>query len=298
MNEQIAKQKGVNELIIYAPAKINLFLDVLSKRADGYHEIDTIMAPVHLFDKITVQETVGYGTINVFCDVDTIPQGEKNIAYKSAKAIYQKLNKKNYHTNIIIEKRIPSAAGLAGGSADAAAVIKAINQINNSCLSTETLLQIGKHIGADVPFCIMNQTMRAGGIGDKLTPTSALPFCWFIIAQDGAGIETKKAYQEIDQLEKKQSPNINHLLAAINAKELSQIGKYVYNIFEEIVFPQRPAAAALKEFFITHGCLFSLMSGSGTAVYAAYATKQEALDAAKELKHKNCPNVFVCESIE
>ncbi|MCI8331489.1 MAG: 4-(cytidine 5'-diphospho)-2-C-methyl-D-erythritol kinase [Clostridiales bacterium] len=298
MNQQHSTDFKSSELIVYAPAKINLFLDVLSKRPDGYHEIDTVMAPVALFDKITVRQKAGQGTIHVCCDISTIPQEQDNIAYKAANVIYQKLNKIDYDTQIIIEKNIPSEAGLAGGSADAAAVMRAINQINGSPLSTDTLVTLGSTIGADVPFCVINKTMRACGIGESMTSVSSLPACWFVIAKDGKGIQTKKAYQEIDQLKEKKSSTIDQLLNALTSKHFSEIGKYVYNIFEEIVLPKRPAAAALKTFFINHGCLFSLMSGSGTAIYAAYKTEQEALHVAKELRHRNCPEIFVCKSME
>ena len=294
---KVISKKETKELTVYAPAKINLYLDVLNRRADGYHEIDTIMSPICLFDKITVQEKPGHGNIDVSCNIITIPQGQENIAYKSAEAIYQKLNKFDYDTKIIIEKRIPSDAGLAGGSADAAAVLRAINQINGTSLSNETLIKIGSTIGADVPFCIMNQTMRAYGIGEKMTPVSALPSCWFVIAKDGPGIQTKKAYQEIDKLNNNQSPNITQLLDALTSNHLQKIGKHVYNIFEEVIFPMRPAAAALKKFFVANNCLFSLMSGSGTAVYAAYNTEKEAVSVANKLKQKKCSEVFVCESM-
>ena len=273
----------MKNITVCAPAKINLFLDVTAKRHDGYHNIVSVMHPVTLSDTVSITQENGENAIRITCDKKNIPLSEDNIAYKAAELFYQTCGIKNYRTHVHIQKSIPVAAGLAGGSTDAAAVLIALNQINHAALNEEALCTLGANIGADVPFCIVKRPMLTTGIGNQFTDIPPLPDCFLIIAKSGKGVSTKEAYNEIDRIGCAVHKDVSGIMQAMKNKDLPQIGANAYNLFEQAILPLHPQGQQLKNFFQRNGAVFSLMSGSGPAVFAIYMDRNTAEKVQTEL---------------
>ncbi len=258
-----------------AYAKINLFLDIESKRADGYHNIISVMQSVSLCDTVTVEYCESADkSIKITCDDPTIPLGEKNIAYKAAN-LFLDSGKVKIH----ISKRIPAAAGLAGGSTDAAAVLTLLNELTGNNKSTDELLSIGAKIGADVPFCIAGGTKLTLGIGEKLTDFKPLPSCYIVISKMGDGVSTPEAYSMLDRLFdnfENYSPR-KDLLDLLGEND----ARGMFNIFESAVIPCRPAVQTIKDTLTEYGAEFAMMSGSGPSVFGIFSSKEKA-SAARE----------------
>ena len=284
----------MKEITIQAPAKINLFLEVLGKRGDGYHEIETVMAPVGLFDQIIVRQGTGKPGLSLSCSADFLACDSRNIAYRAAQAVYSHLGITDFQTEIIIEKKISVGAGLAGGSTDAAAVLLAVNELNGSKLTRRDLLRLGAALGADVPFCMTGKSMLARGIGERMSPAPQLPPCFLIIAKDGSGASTKEAYAALDAIKRGRPHRADALIAAMQENNLQEMGRWIYNAFEEVVLPIRPKAAALKAYLLKQDCVFAQMSGSGTAVFAVFDQYETARRALNRLQAKGCPEAVLC----
>ncbi len=261
-----------------AYAKINLFLDIDSKRDDGYHNIISVMQGVSLCDTVTVEYTESeQKVIKICCDNPEIPLGEKNIAYKAAELF---LN--SGEVQIHIEKRIPAAAGLAGGSTDAAAVLTLLNEFTGNKKSTDELLSIGAKIGADVPFCISGGTKLALGIGEKLTDFKPIPSCYIVISKMGDGVSTPKAYSMLDDMfDNFTNYQPNKELLALLEKGSCYNG--MFNVFESVVIPERPAVQKIKDTMLKYGAEFSMMSGSGPSVFGIFLSEEKATDARNAL---------------
>lgn len=257
-----------------AYAKINLFLDIESKRADGYHNIISVMQSISLCDTVTVEYCDSVNkSIQISCDNPEIPLGEKNIAYKAADLFLE-----SGHVKIHIEKRIPEAAGLAGGSTDAAAVITLLNKLTGNKKTTDELLSIGAKIGADVPFCIAGGTKLTLGIGEKLTDFKPLPSCYIVISKMGDGVSTPKAYSMLDGMFNNFENYIPRKdLLALLEKETDLSG--MFNIFESAVIPCRPNVQKIKDTLTEHKADFSMMSGSGPSVFGVFSSKENAAAA-------------------
>lgn len=284
----------MKKIMILAPAKINLFLDITGKKADGYHEILSVMQSVDLYDKVFLSLNDS-GVINVDCTEADIPNGEGNIAYKAAKLFFSLLGDPSQGCDILIQKNIPHAAGLAGGSTDAAAVLIGLNSLFDNRFTQSFLAENSVTIGADVPFCIIKGTQMASGIGEILSPLSSMPECYIIIAKSGEGVSTKEAYAAIDQ-----SPcekhDISPLIDGLGSGDLVKICKNTFNAFENIILPRHEGARRIKSTLEKHGALTSLMSGSGPSVFGIFNDRQKALDAADELNNMNI-HANICKPI-
>lgn len=265
---------------VKAYAKINLMLDIISTRKDGYHDLFMIMQSINLYDTVTISETKSK-KITITCNIDDIPLDEKNIAYKAADAFFKANKIKNKGINIDIVKRIPHQAGLAGGSADGAAVLVALNELLGTNLSDDELCDIGVKIGADVPFCIKGGTLLAQGIGDVLHKVKPLRKCFILIAKPDYGVNTGKAYALFDSNGKIHTPDKFGMLCAMQNRDLNEICAKMENVFEQFI--EVPNKVDIKEVMRNNGALGVCMSGSGPTVFAIFDEKEKAEKAGNEL---------------
>ncbi len=274
-----------------AYAKINLHLDVLSRYRDGYHEVFTVMQSLSLCDDIKITIDGTFIGIRVVCDDIGVPTDEKNIVCRAAKMFFDEIGKElDKGLTIEIKKRIPVSAGLGGGSADAGAVLYALNELFDMPLSREKLLELGGAIGADVPFCMTGGCVYAKGKGDVLHEIFPMPECFIVVARGGEGVSTPLAYAALDKKYNNFSRdsycphNAEPLLDAIRENSLVGVAENLYNVFEDAIFPDRPIAKAIKESLLENGALGALMSGSGTAVFGIFDSIDTADKAAKKIK--------------
>ncbi len=268
------------EVKINAYAKINLMLDIINKRTDGYHDLFMIMQSVSAHDVITVSEDRSR-SISITCSKPGIPLDERNICWKSASEFFKYTKKKNKGIKIDIKKNIPHAAGLAGGSADGAAVIKALNEIYKTGLSDEELCKIGVKVGADLPFCITGGTLLAQGIGDKLSRVKPLKKCFIVLAKPDFDVNTGAAYSQFDKFGKTRTPDKFGMLCAIQSGSLTAVCSKLENVFEQFI--EVPRRVDIKEIMKQNGALGVCMSGSGPTVFGIYEEKQAAENACREL---------------
>ncbi len=283
------------EITLKARAKINLVLEVTGKRKDGYHDIKTIMQSLGLCDTVTVSVGGGKGKTELKCSYEGIPTDERNLAYQAAKAFYESTGVPFNGLRIYIEKRIPAEAGLAGGSTDAAAVIKALDIIHKTGLSKEKLCETGLKIGADVPYCIMGGTMLAEGIGEKLTPLPDMPPCHVVVCKPPFGISTAKAYKKIDSVNGLQKPDTAAFIQALKAKDIGRIGKLLSNQFEEAA-SEHKELPEIKSVMTGNGALGALMSGSGPAIFGLFPDEVFAKEAFDAL-HEKYPDTFLTKTV-
>lgn len=265
---------------VKAYAKINLMLDIISTRKDGYHDLFMIMQSINLYDTVTISETKSK-KITITCNIDDIPLDEKNIAYKAADAFFKANKIKNKGINIDIVKRIPHQAGLAGGSADGAAVLVALNELLGTNLSDDELCDIGVKIGADVPFCIKGGTLLAQGIGDVLHKVKPLRKCFILIAKPDYGVNTGKAYALFDSNGKIHTPDKFGMLCAMQNRDLNEICAKMENVFEQFI--EVPNKVDIKEVMRNNSALGVCMSGSGPTVFGIFDEKEKAEKAGNEL---------------
>lgn len=288
----------MKKLSVLAPAKINLYLDVCGKRADGYHDIASVMQSVSLFDRLTViqNEQAKGQTISLSCRNPEIPTDESNLVYRAALRFFEKTKIRDYDVSFVLEKKIPSEAGLGGGSSDAAATLLALNRLYQTELSLETLYAIGATIGADVPFCIKKGTVYTTGIGEQMQSAPPMPDCVFLIAKPkGKGINTAEAYRAIDLLPLN-TPQVafRDFQDTLASCDLLRMSKLLYNKFE-LVTPPMIGSADLKQLFLKTGAYGALMSGSGSAVFAIYPDIAAARTAAEVLSET--VDLFLCTPV-
>ena len=279
---------------VNAYAKINLMLDILSLRTDGYHELFMIMQSVGVYDTVTVEKIKGRA-IEITCSLPDIPTDEHNIAHKAAVAFFKANKIRSRGIRIDIVKRIPHAAGLAGGSADGAAVIVALNEIYKTGLTTDELCKIGAQIGADVPFCIRGGTLLAQGIGDVLSTVKPLKKCYIVLAKPDFGVNTGKAYAAFDEHGKNHSPDQFGMLCAIQSRDLVHICSKLENVFEQFI--EVPQRALMKDTMRANGAIGACMSGSGPTVYGIFETRENAEKAAQELQ-QYAKDICVCTPVK
>lgn len=265
-----------------APAKINLALDVLKKRPDGYHEVSTIMQSIPLYDSMALK-LLENDEIIVTTDSNLVPSGESNIVYKTARLI-----KDTYEiedgVEIQIEKNIPVAAGLAGGSTDAAAAIKLLDRAFNLRLSKEEMYNTAKQIGADVSFCIDGGTALAQGIGDVIIPIAKIPDCYILIVKPDVCVSTKEIYEELDLNAIVERPDIKGIIQAIENNDLKAMSTKLCNVMENVTIKKYPLINNLKEKLLEYGALGSLMSGSGPSVFGIFDYPDKVNIAYKNMK--------------
>lgn len=277
-----------------AMAKINLGLDVVRKREDGYHEVRMIMQTIRMFDRVTVYR-IPEPEIRISSNLHFLPVNENNIAYKAARMMLESQPVRG-GVSISLQKRIPVAAGMAGGSADAAAVLYAMNRIFYMGYTLEELMDFGLRLGADVPYCLMRGTALAEGIGEELTRLLACPPCYVVIAKPAISVSTRFVYENLRLDETTRHPDIYGLADAICRQDLYGMLPYMGNVLESVTIPAYPIIGEIKERFMENGALISLMSGSGPTVFALFDNYEMALRAKEALlEWGQVPLVYVTD---
>lgn len=283
----------MNEIILDSFGKINLALDVLAKRDDEYHEISTIMQQIDLKDKVILRDK--QDEIKIECNHKNVPLDNTNLAYKAWEKIVDKTGvKRGIH--IIIEKRIPVSAGLAGGSSNAAAVLKGLNTLWDLNLSQEELMQIGSEIGADIPFCIMGGTAWGQGIGERLTKIKSFSNKMILLANIGMPISTADVYNNLDLDSKKSRVDIEKTINYIEEDNLLKVTENMINVMETVVVDRYPIIGEIKKDMMRHGALGSIMSGSGPTVFGIFNNQEKLYRSKKELG-KKVKKVIVAKTI-
>ncbi len=275
---------------VKAAAKINLYLDILARLDNGYHSLFMLMQSIDLYDVITVETAP---QITIACSDADIPSDKANIAHKAATAFFNACGIDG-GAKIYIEKNIPSAAGLAGGSADGAAVIAALNKLYDTNLTETEMCKIGVKVGADIPFCLTGGTRLAQDIGGVLSDLPPLPDCFFVLAKPSCGVSTREAYSAFDSCENIRHPSCVRVLNAAATGNLNGIIENCGNVFEQFV--EVPERIEIKKIMRKHNSLLSQMSGSGPTVFGIFTAEQDATTCANELKNI-IKDVFICRPI-
>jgi 4-diphosphocytidyl-2-C-methyl-D-erythritol kinase len=252
------------KLMEKAPAKINLALDVLNKRPDGYHEVEMIMTTVDLADRIELKE-IRHNEIEILSHNRFVPDDQRNLAYQAAFLLKERYGI-NKGVSIAIEKNIPVAAGLAGGSSDAAATLRGLNKLWKLGLSLDELAELGAEIGSDVSFCVFGGTALAKGRGEKITHLPVPPKCWVILAKPTLGVSTADVYKRL-QLSKMSHPDVPGMISAIEENSYEKVCGGLGNVLESVTLPLYPEVANIKDQMKTFGADAVLMSGSGPTVF-------------------------------
>ena len=265
-----------------ALAKINLGLDVLGRRDNGYHDVRMVMQTIYLYDNVTMEKTEEAG-IQLECNLFYLPVDETNIAYKAAKLLMDEFDIKE-GVRIVLDKHIPVAAGLAGGSANAAAVLVGMNRLFSLGLSGQELMERGVSLGADVPYCVMRGTVLAEGIGEILTPLPPLPKCCVLIAKPGISVSTKTVYEKLDSQEIEDHPNIDGILEGLEHEDLLKVASSMGNVLETVTIGDYPIIEEIKDVMKDAGALNAMMSGSGPTVFGIFDDRSKAKEAQQKLR--------------
>lgn len=271
-------------------AKINLSLDILGKLPNGYHSVRMIMQQIPLFDNITV--TVNSGDhISLFCDKDDVPTDNRNTAYKAAQLFLEKIGQKA-DIKINIEKNIPAAAGMAGGSTDAATVLRPLNQLFEHPLSDTDISELCLKIGADVPFCYFGGCALSEGIGEILTPVPPLEDAYIVIGKPQFSVSTKWVYENFRMENVRKHPDTDSVISAIANKDLSLLKEKSANVLESVTETEYPVITEYKNLLNENGAVFSMMSGSGPTVFGIFDKKELAENAFNQIS-KLTPEAFI-----
>ena len=270
-----------------ALAKINIGLDVLRRREDGYHDVKMIMQTVGIYDQICMNREKEPG-IRVKTNLFYLPDNENNLVYKAAKLLMDEFSIED-GVSIDLNKYIPVAAGMAGGSSDAASVLYGMNRMFSLGLSQEELMKRGVKIGADVPYCIMRGTALAEGIGEILTPLPPMPACFVLVAKPGISVSTKFVYENLhaNDLRPEQHPDIDAAIAGIRAGDLRATARAMGNVLELVTAKEYPVIEEIKNFMKKRGALNAMMSGSGPTVFGLFENKTAARNAFYQLRRTN-----------
>lgn len=276
----------MNSITVNAYAKINLGLDVLRRRADGYHDVCMIMQSLNLHDTITMKKKATEG-ITIRTNLSYLPNDQGNLVYKAAALFLETISSKD-GLDITLEKNIPVAAGLAGGSSDAAAALKGLNELYQARMSEDDLKKLGVKLGADVPYCIMLGTALSEGIGEVLTPLSPMPGCFILLVKPDISVSTKYVYENLRLLDTLPHPDIGAMRTFLEAGDLLRLTKEMDNILQTVTVTNYPIISNIKSKMKELGALTSLMSGSGPTVFGIY---QDSVTAEKAFtyfkKHKS-----------
>ncbi len=273
----------MDKITLKALAKINLGLDVIRKREDGYHDVRMIMQTIHLFDKVSIEKTKEAG-ISLSTNLNYLPNNEGNLAYRAADLLMKEFEIKE-GVKIHIEKHIPVAAGMAGGSTDGAAVLYGLNKVFDLKLSQKELMERGTGLGADVPYCIMRGTALAEGIGEVLTSLPPMPKCPVLIAKPGISVSTKFVYENLKLNEASIHPDIDQIMNDIRNQDLQGVASHMGNILESVTIPEYPVIEEIKNLMKEHGAINAMMSGSGPTVFGLFedeATAKKAYHVLRE----------------
>lgn len=275
----------IKHLSLKAYGKVNLGLDVLGKRADGYHEVRMVMQTVGVYDKLDIIYTDRPG-ITIETNLYYLPVNENNLVYKAAALLMEEFGIKQ-GVHIQLRKFIPVAAGMAGGSSDAAAVLFGVNKMFGLGLGTEELQQRGVRIGADVPYCVLRGTALSEGLGEILTPLPPVPQCQVLIAKPGISVSTKSVYENlhVDQLEVHQHPDIDGMVEAIRRQDIQGVASKMGNVLETVTIPAHPEIETIKQIMLEAGADNALMSGSGPTVFGLFTNSRAASAAYEKMRY-------------
>lgn len=276
------ERTGEKFMRLRAMAKINLGLDVIRKREDGYHEVRMIMQTIRMYDTLDIRRKQTPG-ISLEVNLPYIPCDERNLVYKAAKLLMEEFQIQE-GISMKLTKAIPVAAGMAGGSSDAAAALVGVNRLFRLGLSQEELMKRAVKIGADVPYCVMRGTALAEGIGEKLTPLAPLPNCYVLVGKPGISVSTKTAYENLKLNEIKKHPDIDGMVRDIQKGDLHSITEKMENVFEPGIIEKYPVIQEIKNFMEEQGALKAMMSGSGPTVFGIFDDKRKLFVAAEALK--------------
>lgn len=281
------------KICVKAPAKLNFALDIVGTDERGYHLLQMIMQTIDLYDEITVTRKTEEG-ISLSCNLDYIPCNEKNICYRCAEVFFNATGITDRKIAIHMEKQIPQQAGMAGGSADGAGTLVALNRLYETNLPLDALCEIGAKIGADIPFCLVGGTAKVEGIGEKIKKIADFPDCVLVVAKPKGGISTQKAFADFDQKQIAPKLNLEQMITAIERGNLHEICKELYNALERVCTLEE--VFQLKNTMMGMGAKGALMTGSGSAVFGIFPDAKRAYDCECRLrtKYKDC---FLCHPV-
>ncbi len=286
----------MDTVTLRAYAKINLSLDVVGRREDGYHLLESVFQGISLYDHVRVRRERGAGGIRIRCNLSYIPTDERNIVHKVARAFFAFVGIRTYQIAIDLHKTTPSGAGFGGGSADGAAVFSALCRLYRVSVSTEDAIALLSPLGADIPFFFYSGTMLATGIGDRLEPAPPLKDCFIVLAKPWAGASTREIFQQLAEAGVSSHPDTKEVLTALKSNDLLQLGRSAGNVLESATLPLCPKVGALKELLLQNGAACALMSGSGSGVFGLFKT-EEAARRAMRAARKKAPNVYLTRPI-
>jgi len=286
----------LDTITLQAPGKLNLTLDVLGRRPDGYHNMRMVMQSVNLSDTVSLTRQPGEG-IELRTNVGFLPTDRRNLAVSAALAFQRHTNAQLGRLSIRIEKRLPVCAGMAGGSSDAAAVLKGLRALLGLELSEEELARIGESVGSDVPYCVLGATALAEGRGEALTPLPALPACWAVLAKPPFSVSTPELFRQLDAQKVRCRPDTQGVCAALEAGDLPGVARRLYNIFEDVLPPhRRRSVEELKQQLLRCGALGASMTGTGPTVFGLFDREDTAQGAWRELKDV-CSDTFLARCV-
>ena len=285
----------MDNISLKALAKINLGLDVVRRRDDGYHEVRMIMQTINLFDRLEIKK-IKESAIKIHTNLFFLPVNENNLVYKAAKLLIDEFGIQE-GVSVGLTKKIPVAAGMAGGSTDAAAMLFGMNILFGLGLSKKQLMERGVKIGADVPYCIMRGTALAEGIGDKLSPLPAMVKCPVLIAKPQISVSTKFVYQNLKLDDKTVHPDIDRLIEDIRNKDLKAVSDHMGNVLESVTIPNYPVISQIKEQMMDSGAVGSMMSGSGPTVFGLFDDSRTAQLAFGKMKRSGLAKQVYLTSI-
>lgn len=283
-------------VVVRAPAKLNLTLDVLGKREDGYHEMKMVMQSVSLADTLTLTQEEGEG-IFLSANLGFLPLDGRNLAFKAAQELQRSTGVKLGRLSIEMKKQIPVCAGTAGGSSDAAAVLRGLNELLGLGLSIDELAEIGKKVGSDVPYCVIGGTALAEGRGERITPLPALPACHVVMVKPDFPVSTPQLFAKLGERKVRCHPDTAGMLTAIERGDLNAVARRLYNVFEEVLPPKRrERVEELKRALLDGGALGSCMTGTGPTVFGIFDRQDLAEQTHRNLK-KHIRETFLVQTI-
>ena len=285
----------MDSIRLKARAKINLGLDVLGKREDGYHEVRMVMQTIGIYDRLILTK-IPEEEIRITSNLAFLPVNENNLIYKAIKLL-----KDEYHfpggISVDLNKFIPVAAGMAGGSTDAASTMFGVNRLFGLNLSMGKIMELGVRLGADVPYCVMRGTALAEGIGEKLTRITPVPHMWILIAKPQINVSTRLVYEQLDMGGIQKHPDIDGIIRAIEAQDVVRIAQSMGNVLENVTVPLYPVIETIKQDMLSHGAINAMMSGSGPTVFGIFPDEQTTLACQAFLKKKgDARQVYITEN--
>lgn len=285
----------MDSIRLKARAKINLGLDVLGKREDGYHEVRMVMQTIGIYDRLILTK-IPEEEIRITSNLAFLPVNENNLIYKAIKLL-----KDEYHfpggVSVDLNKFIPVAAGMAGGSTDAASTMFGVNRLFGLNLSMGKMMELGVRLGADVPYCVMRGTALAEGIGEKLTRITPVPHMWILIAKPQINVSTRLVYEQLDMGGIQRHPDIDGIIRAIEAQDVVRIAQSMGNVLENVTVPLYPVIETIKQDMLSHGAINAMMSGSGPTVFGIFPDEQTTLACQAFLKKKgDARQVYITEN--